>query len=155
MSKASRSPQRRQDSTAIAIASDHAGFALKRILADELRAMGHEVLDLGTEGSDAVDYPDYARAVAEALTAGRAGRGVVICGTGIGVSIAANRVPGVRAALCHDTSSARLSRQHNDANVLALGGRLIGVETAKDCLKAFLETPYEGGRHERRVAKLG
>jgi ribose 5-phosphate isomerase B len=139
----------------VAVASDHAGVTLKRVLADELRAMSYEVLDLGTDGSDSVDYPDYARALAEAIAEGRAERGLVVCGTGIGVSIAANRYPGVRAALCHDVSSARLSRQHNDANVLALGARLIGVETAKDCLRTFLETRFEGGRHGRRVAKLG
>ncbi|MFQ5953833.1 MAG: ribose 5-phosphate isomerase B [Kiloniellales bacterium] len=153
MSQASQPRQRRKD--AVAIAADHAGFALKQILADELRTMGYEVLDLGTDGPRAVDYPDYGRAVAEAVAEGRAGRGVVVCGTGIGVSIAANRVPGVRAAVCHDSVSARLSRQHNDANVLAVGGRLLGVETAKDCLKVFMETAFEGGRHRSRVAKLG
>lgn len=148
-------PQQRR-SEAIAVASDHAGFLLKSLLADEMRAAGLEVLDLGTDGAEqSVDYPDFGKAVAEAVTGGRAGRGVVVCGTGIGVSIAANRYPGVRAAVCHDISSARLSRQHNDANVLALGARLIGVETAKDCLKAFLETSFEGGRHEGRVTKLG
>lgn len=149
------SPSHERRSQTIAVASDHAGFPLKQILADELRVMGFQVLDLGTEGPDSVDYPDYGKAVAAAVTEGRASRGVIVCGTGIGISIAANRIPGVRAALCHDTSSARLSRQHNDANVLALGGRLIGVETAKDCLKVFLETPFEGGRHRARVAKLG
>lgn len=157
MPPSSQSPQRRKDAdaVAVAVAADHAGFGLKRILADELRAMGYEVLDLGTDGPESVDYPDYGRAVAEAVASGRAGRGVVVCGTGIGVSIAANRIPGVRAALCHDSLSARLSRQHNDANVLAMGGRLLGVETAKDCLKVFMETPFEGGRHQNRVDKLG
>lgn len=148
------SPQQRR-SEAIAVASDHAGFSLKNLLADEMRAAGLEVLDLGTDGPESVDYPDFGKAVAEAVTGGRASRGVVVCGTGIGISIAANRYPGVRAAVCHDISSARLARQHNDANVLALGARLIGVETAKDCLKAFLETSFEGGRHVGRVAKLG
>ncbi len=147
-------PQQRR-SEAIAVASDHAGFPLKCLLADEMRAAGLEVLDLGTDGPGAVDYPDFGKAVAEAVTGGRASRGVVVCGTGIGISIAANRYPGVRAAVCHDISSARLSRQHNDANVLAMGGRLLGVETAKDCLKAFMETPFEGGRHQNRVDKLG
>ena len=157
MPPSSQSPQRRKDADAVtvAVAADHAGFGLKRILAHELRAMGYEVLDLGTDGPESVDYPDYGRAVAEAVASGRAGRGVVVCGTGIGMSIAANRIPGVRAALCHDSLSARLSRQHNDANVLAMGGRLLGVETAKDCLKAFMETPFEGGRHQNRVDKLG
>lgn len=153
MSKTSSPQQRRSE--AIAVASDHAGFSLKNLLADEMRAAGLEVLDLGTDGPESVDYPDFGKAVAEAVTGGRASRGVVVCGTGIGISIAANRYPGVRAAVCHDISSARLARQHNDANVLALGARLIGVETAKDCLKAFLETSFEGGRHVGRVAKLG
>lgn len=153
MSKTSSPQQRRSE--AIAVASDHAGFSIKNLLADEMRAAGLEVLDLGTDGPESVDYPDFGKAVAEAVTGGRASRGVVVCGTGIGISIAANRYPGVRAAVCHDISSARLARQHNDANVLALGARLIGVETAKDCLKAFLETSFEGGRHVGRVAKLG
>ncbi|MBI4183774.1 MAG: ribose 5-phosphate isomerase B [Proteobacteria bacterium] len=138
----------------IAIASDHAGVELKALLGDELRAEGYAVLDLGTMGPEPVDYPDYANALAEAITSGRAGRGVVICGTGIGVSIAANRHPEVRAALCHDVTSARLAREHNDANVLALGARMIGVEAARDCLRAFLKTPFQEGRHARRVAKL-
>jgi len=113
-----------------------------------------EILDLGTNGPESVDYPDFAAALAEAIASGRAGRGVLVCGTGIGISIAANRNPPIRAALCHDTTPARLSRQHNDANVLVLGGRLIGEEVAKDCLSVFLSTAYEGGRHDRRVAKL-
>jgi len=138
----------------IAIASDHAGFELKGALKAELEAMGHAVLDLGTNSADSVDYPTFADALAEALRDGRAGRGVLVCGTGIGISIAANRHRHVRAALCHDPASARLSRAHNDANVLALGARLIGVETAKDCVRAFFSTAFEGGRHARRVAKL-
>jgi ribose 5-phosphate isomerase B len=139
----------------IAIACDHAGVELKAILAAELARLGHEVLDLGTHGSESVDYPDFGRTLAEAILDGRAERGVVICGTGIGISIAANRHPGVRAALCHDETSARLAREHNDANVLALGARLIGSEVAKDCLKAFLQTRFASGRHAPRVAKLG
>ena len=137
-----------------AIASDHAGFAMKEMLKGRLAELGQDVLDLGTNGPESVDYPDFARAVAEAIAAGRAARGVLVCGTGIGISIAANRNPSVRAALCHDTTTARLSRQHNDANVLVLGARLIGDEVAKDCLSVFLATAYEGGRHDRRVAKL-
>jgi ribose 5-phosphate isomerase B len=155
MPPASEPGSRRNGNGTVAVASDHAGLALKQVLADELRAMAYEVLDLGTDSPDSVDYPDYGRALAEPIAGGRAERGVVVCGPGIGVSIAANRHPGVRAAVCHDVSSARLSRQHNDANVLALGARLIGVETAKDCLRTFLETRFEGGRHARRVAKLG
>lgn len=138
----------------IAIASDHAGFPLKEALKESLLRDGREVLDLGTDGPESVDYPDFAHALAAAVASGRAVRGVVVCGTGIGVSIAANRHRGVRAALCHDITSARLARQHNDANVLALGARMIGPEVAKDCLDAFLNTAYEGGRHDRRLAKL-
>lgn len=139
----------------VAVASDHAGLDLKREVLAELDSHNMTVLDLGTDGPESVDYPDYGYAVGEAVAAGRAEMGVIVCGTGIGISIAANRTSGVRAALCCDTTMARLSRQHNDANVLALGARLIGAEVAKDCLKVFLETDFEGGRHERRVAKLG
>lgn len=139
----------------IAIASDHAAFDLKAQLKDELAALGYTPLDLGAHSRDSVDYPDMANALAAAIAAGNAGRGVLMCGSGIGVSIAANRHRGIRAALCHDVTTARLCRQHNDANVLVLGGRLIGVDLAKECLKTFLATPFEGGRHERRVAKLG
>jgi len=139
---------------AIAIAADHAGFPLKEELARELKARGFNVLDLGTHSSDSVDYPDFADKLAEAIEDGRAKRGVLICGSGIGVSIAANRHRGVRAALCHDETTARLAREHNDANVLALGGRLTSPKIAKKCLETFLATPFGGGRHERRVAKL-
>jgi len=142
-------------SDTVAIAADHGGFDLKAALVPVLQAAGVAVLDLGTASREAVDYPDFADALAAALMAGRAPRGVLVCGTGIGISIAANRHPGIRAALCHDGLTARLARQHNDANVLVLGGRLIGIETAKDCLAMFLNTPFEGGRHARRVAKLG
>ena len=139
----------------IALASDHAGYALKTELKEELERRGHEVLDLGTHGPESVDYPDFGHAMGQALEAGRAQRGVLVCGSGIGISIAANRHPGVRAALCHDETSARLARAHNDANVLALGARLIGPEVAKNCLEVFLKTDFEGGRHAARVAKLG
>lgn len=139
----------------VAVASDHAGFALKSLVSEELKAQGYQVLDLGTHSDDSVDYPDFGSALASAIADGRAARGVVVCGTGIGISIAANRNPSVRAALCHDTTSARLCREHNDANVLALGARLIGDEVAKDCLRIFLATPFAGGRHQRRVDKLG
>lgn len=138
----------------IAIAADHAGYDLKSALIPELRALGYEVLDLGTGGHESVDYPDFAEALAQAIEGGRAKRGVLICGTGIGVAIAANRHRAIRAAACHDGTTARLARQHNDANVLALGGRVLGVEVAKDCLRIFLSTEFEGGRHARRVAKL-
>ena len=139
----------------VALAADHAGVGLKTVLAGEIKALGFQQLDLGTHGPDSVDYPDFGDAMAEALAAGRAKLGVVICGTGIGISIAANRHRTVRAALCHNGTAARLARQHNDANVLALGARLIGEEVAKECLRVFLSTPFEGGRHARRVAKLG
>lgn len=139
----------------IALASDHAGVDLKSFLADELKQRGFEVLDLGTNGPASVDYPDFGYALAEAVKSGRAEKGVAICGSGIGISIALNRDPAIRAALCHNGLTARLSRQHNDANVLVLGARMIGLEVARDCLAAFIETPYEGGRHAGRVAKLG
>jgi len=139
----------------VALASDHAGVELKEVLKSELAARGIEILDLGTNSTESVDYPDYGKALAEAVAAGRAGRGVAVCGSGIGISIAANRVPGVRAALCHDSLDARLSRLHNNANVLALGARTTGIDVARDCLAAFLDTEFEGGRHQGRVEKLG
>lgn len=139
----------------IALASDHAGFALKEKIKEWLAARGYEALDLGAHGLESVDYPDFGTAVGEAIAAGKAERGVIVCGSGIGISIAANRNPAVRAALCQSGLMARLSRQHNDANVLALGARLIGDEVAIDCLNEFLDTPFEGGRHQRRVDKLG
>ena len=142
-------------SNIIALASDHAGFALKAELIEKLGALGLQVLDLGPADENRVDYPDYGRKLAEAIAAGRAGRGIAICGSGIGISIAVNRNAAVRGALCHDVTTARLSREHNDANVLCLGARVTGLETALDCVKAFLETPFAGGRHADRVAKLG
>ncbi len=138
----------------VAIASDHGGYDLKCALIPEIEAMGLAVLDLGTHGPESVDYPDYADAMATVLKSGQATRGVIICGTGIGISMAANRHAHVRAALCCNGTAARLARQHNDANVLALGGRIQGVELAKDCLRIFLSTGFEGGRHARRVAKF-
>lgn len=138
----------------VAVAADHGGVDLKTLLVAELGALGCAVLDLGTTGREPVDYPDLAHALARAIAEGRARRGILVCGSGIGMSIAANRHAAIRAALCHDGLTARLARQHNDANVLVLGGRLIGPETAKDCLTIFLSTAFEGGRHLRRVAKL-
>ena len=138
----------------IAVASDHAGFDLKEILKRDLEDAGYAVLDLGTNSTASVDYPDFGHSLAEAVAAGRAEKGVVVCGTGIGISIAANRHPSVRAALAHDVTSARLSREHNDANVVAFGARLTGTEVAREALKVFLKTPFEGGRHAARVAKL-
>ncbi|WP_119165495.1 ribose 5-phosphate isomerase B [Algihabitans albus] len=139
----------------VALAADHAGYELKQCLAKELTSLGYSLLDLGTNGPESVDYPDYGKAIATALASKKAPCGVIVCGTGIGISIAANRNPAVRAALCHDTTTARLARQHNDANVLAIGARITGLETAKDILLAFLDTPFEGGRHAGRVEKLG
>jgi ribose 5-phosphate isomerase B len=139
---------------AIAVASDHAGFDLKEILKRDLQEAGLEVLDLGTNSTQSVDYPDYGTAMADAVASGKAERGVLVCGTGIGISMAANRNPKVRAALVHDVTSARLSRLHNDANVVAFGQRLIGTETAREALRVFLGTEFEGGRHANRVAKL-
>jgi ribose 5-phosphate isomerase B len=138
----------------VALAADHGGYQMKDALVPVLRELGFEVLDLGTNTADSVDYPRFADAVAEALRDGRAHRGLLVCGSGIGISIAANRHRHVRAALCHDATTARLARQHNDANVLVLGGRLVGVELAKDCVGVFFATPFEGGRHARRVALM-
>jgi ribose 5-phosphate isomerase B len=138
----------------IAIVSDHAAFEMKTALAEHLRERGFDVLDLGTSSTDSVDYPDYGYRMAEAIAAGEAGRGIALCGTGIGISISVNRHPACRCALASDGLAARLGRDHNDANVLALGARLIGIETAKDCIDQFLATPFGGGRHQRRVDKL-
>ncbi|HXV23021.1 MAG TPA: ribose 5-phosphate isomerase B [Alphaproteobacteria bacterium] len=138
----------------VALAADHAGLDLKAALKAELEAQGRSVLDLGTFGPESVDYPDFANALASALEAGKADWGLAVCGTGIGISIALNRHRHIRAALCHNGTSARLAREHNDANVLALGARLIGVEVAKECMQVFLGTSFAGGRHERRLAKL-
>ncbi len=138
----------------IAIGSDHAGYALKSKVSTWLKDAGYEVLDCGTNGTDSVDYPDFGAAVADAVAEGRAEKGVIVCGSGIGISIAANRNPGARAANCTSGLMARLARQHNDANILALGERLIGEEVARDCLNEFLNTPFEGGRHQRRIDKM-
>ncbi len=138
----------------IAIASDHAAIELKSVLVEWLVEQGHDVDDLGPHTSDSVDYPDYGYKLAEHIADGEARFGVALCGSGIGISMAVNRHPACRAALVSDNLSARLSREHNDANVIAMGARLIGVETAKDCLAAFLSTDFGGARHQRRVDKL-
>ena len=138
----------------IAIASDHAAVALKDELAGWLRGEGHDVLDLGSHGAASVDYPDYGYALAEALADGRAERGVALCGSGIGISIAANRHPACRCALVGEPLSAELARAHNDANAIALGSRLTGPEMARACVSAFLAAGFEGGRHRTRVDKL-
>ena len=139
----------------VAVASDHAGVALKETLKQELADLGFKVLDLGTSSTDSVDYPDYGHALARSVAEGSAKAGVAICGTGIGISIAANRHPGVRAALVHDEATAKLAREHNDANILALGARVMSADAARSAMKAFFATPFEGGRHARRVEKLG
>ena len=143
-----------QPPLAVAFGADHAGVTLKDTLADALRAEGFAVHDLGTSGAEAVDYPDYADRVAAAVAKGTAQLGVLVCGSGIGMSIAANRHPEIRCALAHDVTSARLSRAHGNANVLALGARVIGQAVALDCLHAFIGTGFDGGRHTPRVAKL-
>lgn len=137
------------------MASDHAAVGLKTALADWLRAEGHDVEDLGTDGESSVDYPDFGYKLAAHVASGKAERGVALCGTGIGISIAVNRHPEMRCALVSEPLSAALSREHNDANVIAMGARMIGIEMAKACLTAFLSTPFGGDRHARRVAKLG
>ena len=138
----------------IAIVADHAAFEMKALLAEHLRAGGYEVLDLGTNSADSVDYPDYGYRIADAIACGRASRGIALCGSGVGISISVNRHAACRCALVSDGLTARLAREHNDANVLALGARLIGIETARDCVDQFLAAAFAGGRHQRRVDKL-
>lgn len=139
----------------IAIACDHGGLALKQELVELMQAEGHTVLNLGTDTTASVDYPEFGYALAEAIKDGRASRGVLICGSGIGISIAANRFAHIRAALVHDVTGARLSREHNDANVICFGARTTGPDIAVDCLKTFLTTDFDGGeRHQRRVDLL-
>lgn len=139
----------------IAVGSDHAGFDLKATLAKHLADGGHQVIDLGTDSPDvSVDYPTYGAAVGRAVVEGRADQGVCVCGTGIGISMAANKVPGVRAALVHDVTTASLARRHNDANVVCLGGRTLGTAEALDAVDTFVATTFEGGRHQPRLAEL-
>lgn len=138
----------------VALGCDHAGFTLKEAVREVIQRFDREVLDLGTHSLESVDYPDFGESVGRAVASGRAEKGIVICGTGIGISIAANKVPGVRAALCHDTFSAKMSRAHNDANVLALGARVVGSGLAQEIVQTWLEAEFEGGRHADRVEKL-
>ena len=138
----------------IALAADHAGYLLKDELVGWLRQQGHDVTDLGTNGPESVDYPIFGRKLADAIASGDAERGIAVCGSGIGIAIAVNRNPRCRCARVDDPLSAQLSREHNDANVLALGGRLIGTDMAKACVQAFLDTGFAGGRHQRRVDEL-
>jgi ribose 5-phosphate isomerase B len=140
----------------IAMGSDHAGYTLKAFLKPIIEEWGHEVTDLGAyEGETGTDYPDYGRAVGQAVARGEYDCGILICGTGLGVSISANKVPGIRAALCHETYTARMARSHNDANVLCMGGRVLGAGVAADVVGVFLATPFSGvDRHQRRVEKI-
>ncbi|MDD5748580.1 MAG: ribose 5-phosphate isomerase B [Actinomycetota bacterium] len=144
----------------IAIGSDHAGFDLKERLKQEIEKMGYRVIDFGTDSSSSCDYPDFARPVAEAVRKGKAEKGVLVCGTGVGMSIVANKIPGVRAALCNDITCAKYARAHNDANVITMGGRLLKEDEALSILRMFLDTEFEGDarsggeRHRRRLAKV-
>ncbi|MFA5576899.1 MAG: ribose 5-phosphate isomerase B [Tissierellaceae bacterium] len=138
----------------IGIGSDHGGFELKEYIRDYLDGIGVECIDYGTYSLDSVDYPDYGKKLAEAVVAKEVDRGIAICGTGIGISISCNKVKGIRCALCGDTYSARMSREHNDANILALGGRVVGKDLALEIVSAWLSAEFAGGRHERRVKKI-
>ncbi len=138
----------------IAVGADHAGFEVKQKLVALLKEMGYEVTDVGTNSKESADYPEFAHHVGRLVSSGEVEKGVVVCGTGIGVSISANKIPGVRAALCTTPEHAKLSRKHNDANVLALGARMTPFDTITDILKVWLNTPFDGGRHRRRVEKI-
>jgi len=138
----------------IAIGSDHAGFSVKETIRKYLESAGYPVSDLGTSSEESVDYPDYGKAVGERVISKQVDLGIAVCGSGIGISIAANKVPGIRAALAHDVNTARLAREHNDANVLALGGRMVTDEAAIEMVQVFLTTAYLGGRHQRRLDKI-
>lgn len=138
----------------VAIGADHAGYDLKQGLIQYVEANGHEVVDLGTDSLSSVDYPEFGAAVAQRVVSGAADRGVLVCGTGIGIGIAANKVPGARVATCNDLFTARMSREHNDANVVALGSRVVGPGVAEEIVSLFLQTEFQGGRHARRVAKI-
>jgi len=140
--------------TVVALGADHAGFPLKEDLKTWLIGRGYDVVDLGTQSAESVDYPDFAVGVGSAVTAGKADRGILVCGTGIGMAMAANKLPGVRAATCSDALTARMSREHNDANVLALGARITSREAAIEILELWLDTDFAGGRHARRVDKI-
>ena len=136
------------------IATDHAGFALKDFVKEFVTSLGHEIIDLGPDSDDRVDYPDFAKKCADAVIADQGSFGILICGTGIGISIAANKVPGIRAALCHDHYTAKLTRQHNDANILCFGERVVGKGVIEEMIEAFANTEFEGGRHAGRVEKI-
>ncbi len=146
--------QKTDGMTTIVFGADHGGFELKSVLIEHAKDLGYSVIDSGIFTPEAVDYPDMAEAAIRVMLSGRAEKAVLICGTGIGISISANKIPGVRCALCTNATCARLSREHNDANALALGGRIVGAELAKDILRAFLKAEFLGGRHARRVGKI-
>lgn len=135
----------------IVIGNDHAATELKFLIMDYLRELGHEVVNFGTDDGESCDYPEYGERVGQAVASGEADCGVLICGTGVGISIAANKVPGVRAAVCSDTATARLVKQHNNANIIAFGARIVGSELAKDIVKAYLDAEFLGGRHQTRI----
>jgi len=136
------------------IATDHAGFALKEFVKEYVNSKGHEIVDLGPDSDDRVDYPDFGKKCADAVIADEGSFGILICGTGIGISIAANKVAGIRAALCHDAYTATMTRAHNDANILAFGERVVGKGVIESMIDAFCNTPFEGGRHAGRVGKI-
>jgi len=136
------------------IATDHAGYALKAYVKEYVQELGHEIIDLGPESADRVDYPDYAKKCTEAILSDKGSFGILICGTGIGISIAANKVSGIRAALCHDGYTAKLTRQHNDANILCFGERVVGKGVIEEMIEVFANTEFEGGRHAGRIAKI-
>ena len=139
----------------IAVGADHAGYSLKQFIGADLRHLGHEVIDLGTNSTDPVDYPDFAEAVGKAILDGKADRGVLVCGSGVGASVAANKLPGIRAAVCHDTYSARQGVEHDDLNILVLGERIIGEELARELVRTFLAAAYtKEERHRRRLEKI-
>ena len=138
----------------VILGSDHAGFPAKQALAAALKKMGHSVVDAGTDSADSVDYPDFAAQVGHAVADAEAERGILICGTGIGMAMAANKIPGIRAAVVTDAFTAEMSRRHNDANVLAMGARVHSIEKMQELARIFLETPFEGGRHAGRVEKI-
>ena len=138
----------------LAIGSDHGGFRMKTDLIEYLKELDIETIDLGTHSDASVDYPDIAEAVAREVLSGRVDRGILVCGTGIGIGIAANKIQGIRAALCHDTFSAQMSREHNDANILTLGERVVGFGLAREIVRVWTEASFSGGRHERRIEKI-
>ena len=138
----------------ITIACDHAGYQLKQLLKKKIADMGYEILDCGTNSNESVDYPDFAKLAVDNILKKKSSLAVLICGSGIGMSITANRFKGIRAALCHNTTEAKLARQHNNANILTFPGRQIDVDEAKNCFKIFINTPFEGGRHKKRIDKI-